>query len=390
MKKIAILSFNYLIQYSPTVKNMASFFVKRGVNTTIIADEIGIDLEKELPGVKVVRLFSRKSSSLRSSVGSLLLKFPYLGKYILSAINILYGFIGNPRAINRLRDIVNDYDYIFCVEIKSLDILYKAGFPLNKTVFLSLELEQYFWEYNLSYTRSLVESCSFCVIQNPNRAKNFSNFLKTKLNFEYFPVSTPPIKSIKRHRTVTKDITFVYSGTITKWCCLLEFVSIVKKLPRNMGLKVVVLGRPWLPSYVRQIRRIIRNDNRFVMDTSYKTDRQVLKLLQKADVGLAFYKRSNDQKNWENMITSSGKIAFYLWSGLGVLTNLKEEGSQRPPFLYINRISEKEIEKAILTFQRNRKMYRDSSLSLAKRKYNSNIYLEKILRRVLNLGVNNK
>jgi|GEM_PF-5426957 len=380
--RIAILSLNYLIQYSPSVRNMANFFARSGINTTIIVDEIKSDVERELPKVKIVRLIPEKISVVRNLICGAFVRIPYLGRYILSGVNILYSFMSAPTIFYRLEKIVNNYDYVICVEIKALDTLSKSEFPLNKAIFFSLELEQYISQYVLNDVKKLVRGCAFCIIQNAERGRNFSKLIGTKLSYEYYPVSIPPL-NINTKKRKTNHLEIVYSGSITEWSYLLDFVKVIKQFPDDNSINVSIFGRVLGPrKYIDQITEVIKNDKRFTVDTSYKTDIELLKHLKNADIGLALYKKPNNEKNWDNLITSSGKIAFYSWSGLGILTNLKESGTQDPPFLYVKDVDKHDVEMVLHIFNKKREMYGEKSTDLAKKKYNSNVYLGNILKRI--------
>jgi len=66
-----------------------------------------------------------------------------------------------------------------------------------------------------------------------------------------------------------------------------------------------------------------------------------------------------------------------------VLTNLKCPETQHPPFLYVEAITVKDIEKCMKDYLKERGLFQEKAFAFAQQFYNLDTYMDVILQRIM-------
>ncbi|MBI2966758.1 MAG: hypothetical protein HYY40_02960 [Bacteroidetes bacterium] len=363
VKKISIVCYYYCFELSPVLKNICTFFYdKFHLKIDVFVENIYRD---KLVKVKGANIFSLSDHyPLRS--------FFYKNILQLSQINSFKYFIKNK---------IRRYDLIFAVDFLSLLCLYDVGFDLKKVVFLSFEGIDFMKISTLkkSHIYALLESCKMRIIQNKERAEDVSNYLEKNLVFNFLPVSQRQEKVISR-KGLQNRIQIIYSGYFAEWSGLREFLY-GYKLSGSFNMCDLVLQGHSIATekYLAELHEIILSISGCTIDECFYSDAEHLNLLADKHVGLAFYNNIGNSSNFENLITSSGKIASYLKSGLAILTNINEDITKKPPFIYIENYSPEYIRIALETINANREQYAQAAFDLVSRLYDFDRYISSIL-----------
>lgn len=203
------------------------------------------------------------------------------------------------------------------------------------------------------------------------------------LPFEYLPVSSRS-SNFKRNPDDCK-LKIIYSGYITDWACLTEFVTAIRDSSLLEKVSLTIQGHAiGTEGYLESLEEIVSTLPNVKIDRGYYDDVQYMKMLSNHDIGLAFYKNLNGSTNFENMILSSGKISNYLWSGMAVLTNIDSKETHRLPFIYMDP-SETDVLRSVLdSFLVNRDEYIAASFDLARAHYDFDVNMNSIYEKMFN------
>lgn len=379
--KIAVVTNQGTIELSPTAKNVCLYLVNQGHSVDLIIDRLQRDRTFRLPGVRLIRLGS-------SWYPNLIGRVPRIRRFrsIQGLDRLLFGY--------RLKRIIHQYDLVFCMGIFALDSVARTGFSLSKVVYQSLEAVQTLSHYqkNLNYVKQLLSDCAFCVIQSRERGEDVEEYLDMVIDFEYLPVSLrpPAFSRSLGAEGINKNspVQIIYSGYFANWACLTEFLDVCQKLHPAREYRLVLQGHHIrTDSYLETVRSKTAEMKQVAIDTSFYDDDSYIRFLAQFDIGLALYQNLVGSTNWENMIFSSGKIASYLWAGLAVLTNIDHPHTQKPPFLYVDSISTDAIRTAINQYCENKQLYHAAAVEHARRHYNSDRYMDRIMARLVSMTV---
>lgn len=372
MTQIAIISY-YPVETSPTIISICEYLSERGYQVDLIVDTLWRDKSFNIPNVKIRKLLPGYMSN---SVWRELTN--RLGK--LSCFAHRY-------CTNRLKEIINNYDIIFCIEFSSLDAVAKTDYDLSKVIYFSLEGIACTRPFKINYVKEAISRCAFSIIASKERGNDLEKHFNMSIDFEYVPVSLRPPrdaqKFIDKTQTTKNEIKFIQSGYFAEWTCLSEFIDAYKGMNNiNGDSKVYLHGHKiGTDKYYKTILSQVKDMHNVHIDLSYYSSTQHLKFLSQFDIGLAFYKNYINSTDWENLIFSSGKIASYLWAGLAVLTNILHPHTKNPPFLYVDSISVDSLSAAISEYSDNRSVYKVAAINHAKKYYNIDHYMIKVERR---------
>lgn len=358
MNRQAIVSYRYAIEVSPFLKNLCSYLYDHGFGATdIIVDDLHRDRTFSPHGGRVISL-AVCEPALKGR-----LRWPWLSnrrKFQMFAGQHLQGA-----------------SLIFAVDFPALDILYRANIDLEKVVFLSLESVDYFKRFNSGYVRKLLGKCALRVIQNAERARDLNSFLGSQHEYFLFPVSKRPIPLVQRQRDT--PVRMIYSGYFSEWSGIREFVkAFIRNAPHNQ-VELVLHGHAMgTGAYLKEIKNLINNVPNISIDTRYMDDSMHDDFLSGFDIGVAIYLNVSGSVNFNNVLTSSGKVASYLWNGLAVVTNVQAPEVSHPPFIHVPELGNCSVPELITKFVSNRKTYRQSALAMAVERYDFDTYMSRL------------
>ncbi|MCK4782642.1 MAG: glycosyltransferase [Desulfobacteraceae bacterium] len=366
--RIAVVSYRYSVEVSPTLKNICSYLYDHGFGQV----DMFVD-----------RLYRKENyRAYGANIITLLDKFLDWGP-----LRNLSGSPAEKKAFQIfLRENLVDYDVVFAAEFSNVAMLHNAGFDLSRVVCLNLEGADSI-RHEKDFQVEPLLHCAFFIAPSKERADDLQKYLGANLDFEYLPVSLRPVEL--KGRSHCDELNIIYSGYFAEWAGLLEFLEAYRKSSAYEYSSLLLQGHSiGTDGYLEAVRKDAEIVPRLKIDTSFYEDKDHMDLLAKQDVGIAFYKNLEGTENFTNLIFSSGKIASYLWSGLAVLTNVEAPETKYPPFIYVRDFSEHEIKQGLHYVRDNRKLFRDSAYELASKKYNFDTCIKRIVERVSKLCEN--
>lgn len=364
--RIAIVCYQYSIEIAPVLKNICSYCYEKGIGKIdVIVEDLHRDKTFRLPNARII------------NVGEEFLK---------------QGF--DPRIIKQnekqvfqqfLKENIDRYPLVFAVDFLALDFLYNAGQPLSKVVYLSMEGIDYILRYNKQYAQNLISDCVFCITQSKKRGDILSKYLGIGIDFEYLPIALRPVEIAKEHVS-SGFINLLYSGYFAEWACILEFLTSFKSSRSFEFSHLFLHGHSMgTDAYVAQITQLIQSTPNVHLDTNFYDEARYIKFIQDFDTGILFYRDLTGTENFSDLLSASGKLAYYLWSGLGVLTNIQTEETKTLPFVYIDNFSEQQIRQGLLTIKDQRNLFRNAAYDLASLEYNFDIHMDRIAKRMFDI-----
>ncbi len=371
--KIAILSFDYYSpEVSPVLKSVADYLQEKNVDTRLIITALAIASTFTLKNVKIVTIINRRLNNI----------FYVIKKNKFHRVNRLLSFFEIKLNEKKLKDNIRGVDFIYCMEFPSLDFLNRIKFDLSKVVYFSLESIDFIKKYEKEYAVSLLEKCKFCVIQSKERHHDLEMYLGHTFNFKYFPVSIRPIKksdNVLQLSSFSNKINIIYSGYFAAWASVYELSEALINAKSFSGIVFSMQGHNVSTvDYYLKVKELVHTFTNVSIEDKFYSDEEHQVLLKKNDIGIAIYTNNSGSVNWDNLLFSSGKIATYLWAGLGVITNIKSEHTLKPPFLFIEKIAPDTMDVAISSFKENPILYKESAIAFAEKYYNANVYLDTI------------
>jgi len=370
--KIAIISYDYPVETSPTIINLSSFFADSGYEVDLIVGELVRSRSFNLPKVRIIRL---KPSPLG---------YP-LWRYLRNRFNELMKF-DKKFFCSQLKKIINSYDCIICIEFWSLDAVVQAGYDLRKCVYFSFEGTACTRPFDIAYVKSAISSCAFSIIGSKERGSDLERYFEMPIDFEYVPVSIRPTTSLPEILNTSnnrKGLHIIQSGYFAEWSCLSEFIDAFKQIDLDSGIRLCLHGhKTGTEKYFKNIISKTRQMENVYVDLSYYDSNRYLQFLSQFDIGLALYKNYINTTDWDNLLFSSGKIASYLWAGLAVFTNIDHPDTHYPPFLFIEKITTENISCALEEFKKNKHLYKRAAIKHAKEHYNLDSYMKKVEHRI--------
>lgn len=383
--RIAILSVQYGIETSPTIKSVVSYLVAEGQKVDIFVDHLRVDPGITIAGASICTLGVPYADDLSVAIVKLRPSrvFARLSKWIKRWDQIVVR--------SRLYYALKGYDKVFCVEAHSLAALGAIEFDLQKCVYLSLESVERLKLYDLQYIRDLLSRVTLCVIQSPERQADFMKYIELPLSWAYLPVAlrprTCPDKSLHYRNNNGHTVKIIFSGYLDSWSCMKEFLLAYAEVKDGPPTKLCIQGnKKRKESYFYGLQQVVFDNNlasRVEMDGSYYPDDIHHTLLCCFDIGLALYRTPHFtdalNPNWHNLIFSSGKIATYLWAGLAIITNIAVPLTARPPFIFVPEITPEAITDALQVYLEQPAHFREAAKELAYTHYNLDMYMKKIL-----------
>ncbi len=354
----AMICYRYAFKVSPILKNICSYlYDTEGTTVEVIVDDIYCEGPFESSGVKIIDTGTETYY-----------------KYLLRRLLLMDK---KSRFRHEVQSRVNKYSRVFAVDFQALDILNTAGYDFSKVIFLSLEGTDYLQHYDKAYVGELLSRCALCIVQSRERADDINHYLLCPVEFKYLPVSC---RFQAFNRTPGRGrLQLLYSGYFAEWACLSEILEVYQS-SRSFELSSLLLqghsiGTENYVSRVRMEAAIVPSTS---VDTSYYSDAAHAELLGRYDVGLAFYRNIHATANFENLILSSGKVATYLWNGLAVLTNIRSEYSNKPPFIFVDLSDSSGLRRAIERIDADRELFMTAAHEMANKVYNFDVHMEAI------------
>ncbi|WP_292490757.1 hypothetical protein [Methanoculleus sp. 10] len=178
----------------------------------------------------------------------------------------------------------------------------------------------------------LSQKAKHVIIQDLERADILANDNQISRD-KFILVPNAPIGNAKRERShywhkrfeLPLDTKIVlYSGSLGSWTGTDKIVSSVSKWPDNW---VLVVHTRFDSTQSAEVKRLqsLATPNKVFFSLNPVSNEQYIKILDGADIGIAFYipdtSSTYTQKNIQSIGYSSGKIAYYLHSGLPVIVN---------------------------------------------------------------------
>lgn len=363
--RIALLSIHYRFEAAPVIKGIASYLTHSGYKVDLITGLTSYGKSVNVECEEVIRLID---VDYTEKVGKFLLPLAHMFK--------------RSQIDRRWKKIQSNYYLALCIEMESIDLLGRSGWPLQRAVFFSMESYCSFRKKSKPYINSLLERSLMRVIQSEERAKDLEEYLSHTFNWMYLPVSIRPVESTASTELINPDnVALVYSGYFAMWACLKEFVSSFRANPQiDSNVSCFLQGHhDGTDDYFHQIKGIVESDNRFTIDDSFYDDKEHMELMQKFDISVCFYKDDLGDINWNHILFASGKIATSLWCGLAILTNIKSELTLNPPFLYVENITSEAVYQQIEHYKTNRELFKRAAIGFANKYYNLDAYMDDIM-----------
>jgi glycosyltransferase involved in cell wall biosynthesis len=361
--KIALVSYRYSVEISPTLKSICAYLHDQGAALIdVFVEDLYREKDFRLDGARIINAKERMPlESLLSRVFNL---------------NTLF--------IQFLRFYIKRYDYIFCVDFQSLVAVSRTGADLRKVIFLSMEGTDFIRDsrYTKEEAAELLSRCALCIVQSKERGELLSGYLGVELSFEYLPAALRPV-TLDSDMSQNPPLKAIYSGYIAEWACVLELLDAFEKSDAHEIAELHIHGHYMgTDPYLETVKRQVQKTRGVTMETTYYPDELYLKLLAQNHVGLALYRDMLGTGNFTSMILSSGKISAYLWCGLAVLTNIPGPETLEPPFVCIQEISAAELKRGLELIQSNLKVFREAARDRAANDYNFDRYMERIVKRL--------
>ena len=379
--KIGIFSYRYPIETSVTIKGIASYIAEKNDQCTIFIDQFYGPTGPNLNEVTVHILKPQWLIQSASWYSQLKRIFSVrIMRIIFIFFDIFIKKIEEIILLPKVRDQLNQYDCVYAMEVHSLSLLFKSGFDLAKVVYFSLESDQIISLYDRRYVARLLEQCYSCVIQSKERGDDLKKKLNIEVNFQYLPVSLRPVKVMKNSRAETgQPLKIVYSGFFSEWSCLREFLTQVEYTDLLGKSKIALQGHAMgTEKYLAELISKFGKHENITINSEFINDSEFLRFLNDFDVGLAFYNGDEELANWKNLLYASGKIACYLWAGLGVMTNIDTEETKRAPFIFIEDFSSETIENRLHEYSKSSVDYQVAAIEFAQRYYNLDRFMDRI------------
>ena len=369
---------------------MLSYMDSSGIDVELVIYGLSVVRSFELSDIPIIELMPRLRGGLRRGIWAIP-PHHLPGRAIRRLYALLDEFVFEPAlkpmALNRLKRRLPKYDWVIAAEWYGLNDLYKAGFPLSKTVYFSLEAEDQMSRScaDKDYVKALLSQCAFCIIQSKERRDGLTKYLGQDIDFEYLPVSMRPVKTRSRPPNgLNSTLKLVYSGYLADFACLDELVECYRRLELPFPIQLELHGHSaGYELYLGKIKAKSAGITGISITTDYQSDVEHLNYLSQFDTGLAFYQDSTGSSNWQGLLFSSGKIATYLWAGLAVMTNIQSPETVAPPFLYVRELTPEAIACQLEAFASRREEFQRSAIDFANRHYNLDLFMGKILGRIL-------
>lgn len=366
LHKTAMICYRYAFEVSPTLKNICSYlFDKEGIEVDVYLDQLYREPHFKMQGVNIIEVLTCGFLSL------------YVRKFSEHTRRKLYVWYVRRR--------IRGYERIIAADFDALALIDEMGVDLSRVVYVSLESTDLINHYPHELARRLLGSCSLNIIQSRERAEDLTGNLGLSLPFEYLPVSSRP--SICKRNPDDGKLKIIYSGYITDWACLTEFIEAIRDSSLSEKVTLTIQGHAvGTEEYLEKLIVMVSGMPNVKVDTGYYDEVQYMKMLSDHDIGLAFYKNLNGSSNFENLALSSGKISNYLWSGMAVMTNIDAKETHSLPFIYMEP-SEAGIDKlcsVLDSFRVNRDEYISASFDLARAHYDFDAHMNSIHKKMPN------
>lgn len=361
--KIAIICYQYSIEVAPVLKNICSYCYEKGLGMVdVIVEDLHRDKTFRLPSARIVNM---REELQKNGFDTKIIK--QLEKQIFEQF---------------LKDHITQYSLIFAVDFLALDILRNAGQNLSNVVYLSMEGIDYILRYDKTYAKDLISGCAFCVTQSKKRGDILKKFLGMEIDFEYLPIALRPVEIVKGDLP-TGSLNMLYSGYFAEWACILEFLNSFKS-SRSFEISNFVLHGHSMgtDAYLAQVTKLVQSTPNTRIDTDFYDEARYMKFMRGFDVGILFYRDLTGTENFSDLSTASGKLAYYLWNGLGVLTNIQCEETKTLPFIYIDNFSEDQVRQGLTMIKEHRILFRNAAYNSASSNYNFDIYMDRIAKRM--------
>jgi hypothetical protein len=363
---IGIVAIEYPIETCSAIKNLSTYLRDKKLGGDIIIHNLDVDNNFKIEEVKIYNL---KSPMVE------------LKRFNLWKFNAL---LNNLRLLSfsyRLQKSLLKYDYLFAFEAKSLTVINRSGYPLDKVIYWFLENTNIVTAAGIDFNHfsTLLSKSKKLIIQSRERGDDVNNDLNKTFKFEYVPISGRPLNDLPiKMNNVFK---IIYSGYICEWSMLIPIVNalINLKFDYHLTIRGHFIGTEY---YLNDLKKLIFENNlesNITIETNYLTDEEHSLYLTQFDCALGLYKITDNTSNWRNLIFTSGKISTYLWAGLPIITNVCHELTKKEPFFYIENVNETSILNAFTVIHEENKLYKKQAFITAHKYYNFDNYIDTII-----------
>lgn len=357
-KSIAIALFRYSVEVSPTVKNICTFLNEKGWDVTIVIDRFSRNPGFTIPGVRIIE------------VDRILVRQGFSIDEINANRELVYSsFVARARL---------KFDLVLAVDYWVMKLWADAGWNTSKMIFLSVEGVDYIMKFDTNKALKHMEACPLRISQSPDRAAIINRYFGKNLSFSYLPVSMRPVTILPKEKS--DKIRIIYSGYFAEWACLLETLLVFRAAGISDIAELTLQGHAMgTDAYLAQVMRLAADIPGVEVDLKYYSDEEYMVYLAGFDIGLAFYRDLTGTDNFSDMLRASGKAACYSWLSMSILTNLKDEMTANPPFLYVEDFSPSQFRDGILRYIQNRDRFAAASKALAEDLYNFDNHMTTII-----------
>lgn len=260
-----------------------------------------------------------------------------------------------------------DYDLYIAIDLISLDILNKVVRNKKKIITFILEGQLYLKELRNHHIAEILKKTLMIVFADKDRERDFSKIIgHTFNNVRYLPVSLRPVL-MKTNRN-SDNIRIIYSGYFAEWACIHELIELFNQINDDNFLLTFQGHSMGTEKYLNSSMKLSNNKINFLTD--YIDDCKYINFLSDYDIGLAVYNDLESDGNFSNIIYSSGKIASYLWAGLAIITNIDNDLTKNPPFIYLKDLTVSSFNEKLNSYINSKEIYRDAAYKLANKIYN--------------------
>lgn len=182
------------------------------------------------------------------------------------------------------------------------------------------------------HEKLILNKSSYAIIQDDQRARLFAEQTGYPMNLIVTIPNAPLLCACNEKTSVLREMFRVndkrialYAGSVTKnYGCIQEIIDSVSSWPNNWVL--VINSRAGVDqARIHELTKKNKHENRVFFVNAPFEYAEYEKLVRSSDVGLAFYQENPESSlSTENTIElglSSGKSAYYLRSGVPVITN---------------------------------------------------------------------
>lgn len=345
-KAILFLSLNYRVENSTFLQSIPTLLAEKGTHSVIITNTSipsscqnndfvtyhSLIKDNEIEPYGNSTLKQSKSNAIKlplilSNIKTLLYKikkeYLWLSRIDKMSSQVLEYLGSIDYEISKTCAI--EVDSLFCaskvVKVLHSDLVYcsmeLSFWDIKKPILIRMFLDQLF--------RIKLYNVKAISIQHSERKSVFIRNTRTQKPFILLPVGVlGPANTVKSNYLRQKfnipshQKIVLYAGSIRSWASVLELANDAINWSNDFCL--VINGWVGDVDYFKSIQEVSHHSNNIYINTAPVSWHELDQLIASADIGLAIYRDSDDNK--QTTASSSNKYAIYAKSGLPIVTNL--------------------------------------------------------------------